>query len=152
MQLTLTPDKILWPETHYVFVEKTGPFAATAAEAWRQLQERLPALVALNFPVNGSLSLYKVDQKLYRAGVSIPARPDDLPLGLHYQHFHGGPYLRFTLTGSYSQLGEASARVWHFATENNIPLRNDFAIENYVNDPRTTPEADLITEILLPTA
>jgi len=27
-----------------------------------------------------------------------------------------------------------------------------FALENYVNDPRTTPEEQLITEILAPTS
>jgi DNA gyrase inhibitor GyrI len=31
-------------------------------------------------------------------------------------------------------------------------LRPDFAIEHYCKDPKTTPEAELITEILIPTA
>jgi hypothetical protein len=31
-------------------------------------------------------------------------------------------------------------------------MRPGFAIENYVNDPQTTPEGELITEILIPTA
>ena len=26
MNLTLEPETVTWPETHYVFVEKTGPF------------------------------------------------------------------------------------------------------------------------------
>jgi len=30
--------------------------------------------------------------------------------------------------------------------------REDFFVENYVNDPRTTPEDQLITEILAPTS
>jgi DNA gyrase inhibitor GyrI len=33
-----------------------------------------------------------------------------------------------------------------------IQTRDDFNIENYVNDPRTTPESQLITQILIPTA
>jgi DNA gyrase inhibitor GyrI len=33
-----------------------------------------------------------------------------------------------------------------------IQVRDDFFIENYANDPRTTPEAELITQILIPTA
>jgi effector-binding domain-containing protein len=36
--------------------------------------------------------------------------------------------------------------------ETNIALRDDFAIEHYVNDPRITPEDELVTEILVPTA
>ena len=31
-----------------------------------------------------------------------------------------------------------------------LPLRDDYFIENYVNDPRTTPEDQLTTEILVP--
>ena len=34
----------------------------------------------------------------------------------------------------------------------NMMLRPDFAIEHYCKDPKTTPEAELITEILIPTA
>jgi effector-binding domain-containing protein len=30
-------------------------------------------------------------------------------------------------------------------------VRDDFAIENYMNDPRATPEDQLITHILIPT-
>ena len=36
--------------------------------------------------------------------------------------------------------------------ERKIPLRDDYCIENYANDPRTTPEDQLISEILVPTA
>jgi len=36
-------------------------------------------------------------------------------------------------------------------TEQKIQVRDDFNIENYVNDPKTTPEDQLITEILVPT-
>jgi effector-binding domain-containing protein len=36
--------------------------------------------------------------------------------------------------------------------EKQIHLRDDFAIENYTNDPKTTPEEQLVTEILVPTA
>jgi effector-binding domain-containing protein len=42
--------------------------------------------------------------------------------------------------------------VWAIAAEMKIQLRDDFAIENYVNDPDSTPEDKLVTEILIPTA
>ena len=45
----------------------------------------------------------------------------------------------------------ASGRVWQIVSESKLPLRDAWAIENYVNDPRTTAEADLVTEILVPT-
>ncbi len=151
MQLTLEPEAVTWPETHYVFIEKIGPFQDTAHVAWEELHKRIPELEALNYKITRYFSLYKMNQQLYRAGVSVVARPDDLPIGLHYEHFHGGPYIRFVLTGPYSQLGEASGRVWGLVQQKHIDLRDDFAIENYVNDPRTTPEDQLLTEIMLPT-
>jgi effector-binding domain-containing protein len=55
------------------------------------------------------------------------------------------------LTGPYSDLGPASGRVQEIISEKKLPLRDDYFIENYVNDPRTTPEDQLITQILVPT-
>lgn len=150
MQLTLEPEAVNWPETHYVYIEKVGPFQINAPVAWQELHERIPELEALNYKIVRYFSLYKIDQQIYRAGVSLPARPDDLPVGLHYEHFHGGPYIRFVLTGPYSQLGEASGRVWGLVQQKRIDLRSDFAIEHYRNDARTTPEDQLVTEILIP--
>ena len=34
-------DPIRWPETHFLFVEETGPFAQTAPRAWRQAKRRI---------------------------------------------------------------------------------------------------------------
>jgi len=48
-------------------------------------------------------------------------------------------------------LPEASGRVFEMVEEKKIQMRDDFCIENYANDPRTTPEEQLITEILIPT-
>jgi effector-binding domain-containing protein len=56
------------------------------------------------------------------------------------------------LTGAYSNLPEASGRVWSIVAEKQIQVRDDFAVENYLSDPKTTPEEKLITEILIPTA
>jgi effector-binding domain-containing protein len=48
-------------------------------------------------------------------------------------------------------LPEASRRVFEIAAEKKIEMRDDYCIENYINDPRTTPEEELVTEILIPT-
>lgn len=151
MQLTEEPDLVNWPETHYIFVEKQGPFQTTAPQAWQELHQRVPEIAALN-QITGYLSLYKMDQQVYRAGVSVVARPDDVPVGLHYEHFKGGKYSRFVLTGPYSDLPQASTRAFQIVHEKSVPLRDDFNIENYVKDPRTTPKDQLVTEIMFPTA
>lgn len=149
--LTAEPDTVNWPETHYVFVERIGPFMQSAPQAWQEAHKLTPAVAEHN-SITGYMSLYKVGLRIYRAGVSLAAPPVNLPAGMSYEKFPGGKYGRFVLTGPYSNLPEASGRVRDIVAGKNIPLRDGFNIENYVNDPRETPEEKLITEILVPTA
>jgi DNA gyrase inhibitor GyrI len=151
LQLTEVPEVVNWPETHYLFLEKVGPFQNTARQAWQQLHPLVPKVLEQN-KITGYMSLYKVAPNIYRAGVALAAAPQDLPEGLAYEKFQGGKYSRFVLTGPYSNLPEACGRVFQIVSERKIPPRDDFGIENYLNDPRTTPEERLVTEILVPTA
>ena len=147
MNLTEEPEIVNWPEIHYVFVEKTGPFMNTAPQAWGEVHRNVPAIAEKN-QITKYMSLYKTGPNIYRAGVAVAAPPVELPEGLQYEEFSGGKYSRFVLTGPFSELGQATCRAWQLADEKKIPLRDDFAIEHYVTDPRVTPEAELITEIL----
>jgi effector-binding domain-containing protein len=149
LKLTEEPDIVAWPEIHYVFVETIGPFQDTAPQAWQSLHLLLPGISEHN-KVTGYTSLYKMP-KIYRAGVSLASEPKNLPAGLKYEIFKGGKYSRFILTGPYSDLPQASGRVFEMVSEKKIQVRDDYCIENYVNDPRTTPEPELVTEILIPT-
>jgi len=150
MKLTEEPEIVTWPETHYVFVEKIGSFMANAPAAWQELHKLTPRIAEEN-KITGYLSLYKMEPKIYRAGVSVAAAPQMLPEGLRYEKFAGGKYSRFVLTGPYTQLPEASGRTIEIVAAKKIPLRDDYHIEHYVNDPRSTPEDELVTEILFPT-
>ena len=150
MNLTENLEIVTWPETHYVFVEKIGPFMENAGAAWQQAHTFVPALSEHN-KITGYTSLYKMGPKIYRAGFALAAPPQQLPDGLKYEKFAGGKYSRFVLTGPYTDLPQASGRAWAVAGEK-IQVRDDFAVENYVNDPRVTPADQLITEILIPTA
>jgi DNA gyrase inhibitor GyrI len=149
--LRQVPDIVTWPQTHYVFIEKIGPFQNTAPQAWQDLHRLVPGISEHN-KIMGYISFYKVGPKIYRAGISIAAEPKNLPEGLRYEKFKGGKYSRFVLTGPYSGLPEACGRVFEIVSETKIQMRDDYCIENYVNDPRTTPEQQLVTEILIPTA
>jgi effector-binding domain-containing protein len=149
LKLTEVPEIVNWPETHYVFVEKIGPFQDTAPQAWQSLHQLVPGISEHN-KITGYMSLYKVGPKIYRAGVSLAAEPAHLPEGLAYEPFKGGKYSRFVLTGPYSNLPEACGRVFKIVAERQIKVRGDYFIENYANDPRTTPEEELRTEILIP--
>src|SRR5271156_756254 len=155
LQLTEVPEVVNWPETHYVFIEKVGPFQNTAPQAWQQIHQLVPKILEQN-EITGYMSLYKVGPQIYRAGVALAATPPagtkGLPEGLRYEKFKGGRYSRFVLTGPFSNLPEACGRVFQIVAETKLAVRDDFGIENYVSDPRTTPEDQLVTEILVPTA
>jgi TetR/AcrR family transcriptional repressor of nem operon len=151
LRLTEVPEVMTWPETHYVFVEKVGPFQNTAPQAWQQLHQ-LVAKISEQNKITGYMSLYKIAPQIYRAGVALAAAPKDLPDAVSYEKFKGGKYSRFVLTGSFSNLPAACGRVFQLVAETKLQLRDDFNIENYVSDPRATPEEQLITEILVPTA
>jgi DNA gyrase inhibitor GyrI len=151
MKLTEEPELVNWPETHYVFLQKIGPFMETAPQAWQNLHQLVPRISEHN-QVTGYMSLYKVGPKIYRAGVVVAAPPEQLPEGLEYAAFPGGKYSRFVLTGPYSDMPAACGRVFEIVAEKKIKVADNFCIENYVSDPRKTPEAELITEILIPTA
>jgi predicted transcriptional regulator YdeE len=148
---TTTPDTVLFPETHYVFIEKTGPFQNSAPQCWQNLHALIPAISAHN-TVEKYFSLYNCDTQVYRAGVSLAAAPKNLPEGVRCEKVPCGKYRRFILTGPFSQLADATRRAFEIVAEKKIPVRDGFNIEHYVNDPRVTPEADLITEILFPAA
>jgi len=151
MNLNEHPENVTWPATHYAFVEKIGPFKDTAQQAWQEVRS-FSREIATNNKITGAMSLYKMGPKIYRAGYILAAPPVQLPEGILYESFAGGKYIRFVLNGSYSNLPEASGRVWAIAAEMKVQLRDDFAIENYLNDPDSTPEDKLATEILIPTA
>jgi len=107
--------------------------------------------VIANNKITGYMALYKMGPKIYRAGFSLAASPVKLPEGLKYEKIHGGKYVRFVLTGPYDNLPQASGRAWAIVGERKIEVRDDFAIENHVNDPRETPPEKLITHIMIPT-
>jgi effector-binding domain-containing protein len=151
MRLTEDPEIVQWPETHYVFLEKIGPFMTTAGQAWQSAHQQAPA-IAENNKITGYMSLYKRGPKVYRAGFSLAAPPKKLPEGFEYVKFSGGKFSRFDLTGPYTDLPAASGRVFEIVAEKEIEMRDDFCIEHYVTDPRVTPEDQTVTHILIPTA
>jgi len=150
MSMTEEPEFVTWPEIHYIFVEGIGPFQTTAPQSWQQFHANLPVLSS-KYQITGFVSMYKIGPLIYRAGVAVSAPPADLPEGFRYTKFSGGKYARFVLTGPYAQLPEATGRAWKIFSERGLTLRDDFALENYVNNPSTAPEAELISEILIPT-
>ena len=149
--LKTDPEYVTWPSSHYVFIEKVGPFQQTAPAAWQEFHQSVGDLIEeLGFVAMSAL--YKIEPKMvYRAGAMVKTAPKDLPPGFSYEKFLGGSYAKFTYVGSYAYLGEVSGLVWDSVRKLSLPRRDDYCIENYANDPKVTPAEKLITEILIPT-
>jgi hypothetical protein len=56
MKLTESAEIVTWPETHYVFLEKTGPIPKNAPLAWQEFLPFVPQLKATT-SVTGFLSV-----------------------------------------------------------------------------------------------
>src|SRR5690348_13316616 len=116
MNLTENPEIVSWPEIHYVFVEKVGPFLENAGKAWQTAHQLVPALRKKN-QVTKYMSLYQRGPQVYRAGFAIASEPEEIPSGLTYEKFAGGKYSQFVLTGPYTDLPAASGRVFEIVAE-----------------------------------
>lgn len=150
MNLNLKPENVQWPAAHYLFVEKVGPFQTTARQAWELAHSKKSEISAKN-KISSHMSLYKMDPEMvYRAGFVVDTKPEKIPDGFKYEKLNGGAYSKFVLTGSYSNLPEACGKVFETVDQLKISIRDDFFIENYVNDPSTAKEDQLVTEILIP--
>ena len=88
MNFSEHPELVGWPEMHYVFAERVGPFMENAGAAWQQAHPLVPALMENN-KITGYMALYKMGPKIYRAGFSLAAPPVKLPEGLKYEKIHG---------------------------------------------------------------
>jgi DNA gyrase inhibitor GyrI len=150
VNLVHEPDAVHFPATHYVFIERIGNIPANAPQAWKTV-EKFAAVLMPHNQITGAVALYKPSDGVYRAGFMLAAPPVNLPAELTYEKLNGGKYARFTLTGPFDQLPEATTRAFGIVAEKKIPLRDDFNIEHYLTDPRSTPADQNVTAILFPT-
>jgi len=144
------------PLTHYVFLEKHGPFAEVAQPAWNEMfplafsqfkQSQFKEFLGLS---GIDKTKFGEETMIYQAGIALRDEPAPPPKGLQYRKIKSGKYARFILKGSYSQIWIAFEKAFRSLAEEGVELRKEFCIENYVNDPKTTPEDQLLTEILIP--
>ena len=157
MNLTTSFETVTRPLTHYVFLEKRGPFAEVAPPLWNDLMPMLQRLDQQR--IREYLGMSGIDKNkpgeeamIYQAGVACAEKPENLPDGLEQRAVKAGRYARFLLTGPYSHIWMAFDRIFKTLAEQKVELRPEFCIENYLNDPRVTPEDRLQTELLVPIA
>lgn len=155
MNLTTQFEPISRPLTHYVFIEKRGPFAEVAPPLWSDLtpllQQLDPHHVREFLGVSGvDKSRPGEDAMIYQAGVALAQEPQKLLAGLQHRAIQAGKYARYVLTGPYAHIWPAFNHMFKDLDEKGVALRPEFCIENYLNDPRVTPEDQLKTELLIP--
>lgn len=158
MNLTSNPEMVTRPTTHYVFLQRQGPFAEIAPPTWEAmfpiLADQIEQQDILEFLGLSGIDRTKLgeDAMIYQAGVAL-RHPPAAPLkGLQYRKIEAGKYARFLLIGIYSHIWSAFDQVFKTLAEKKIALREEFCMENYLNDPKVTPEDQLQTEILIPAA
>ena len=158
ISVNLTPqfDIVKRPATHYVFLEKHGPFAEVAPPTWDEMFPLLYSQIGQQ-EIASFLGLSGIDKTrngeeamIYEAGVGVNSAPQKALKGLQYKKIKEGNYARFLLTGPYSQIWIAFNQIFQTLAERKVELRPEFCIENYLNDPKVTPEDQLKTELLIP--
>ncbi len=87
---------------------------------------------------------------IYQAGVTLHSSPRTPISGLMSRKLGGGTYARFLLTGPYVQVWPAFNEMFRTLAERKVSLRREFCVENYLNDPKVTPEDQLQSELLVP--
>lgn len=156
VNLSLRPEVVTGPTSHFVYVENVGALAEVARRSWNELHSLRDELELDR--ISRMMGLSRIDPGhpsaavgVYQAGyeyVSAPSRP--LPSGMKMRILEDGRYAKFILRGSYSQLPYAYPLAIKRVAESGLKLRQAFYIETYINTPMTAREEDLITEIYVP--
>jgi AraC-like DNA-binding protein/DNA gyrase inhibitor GyrI len=155
MSLTLEFELVTRALTHYIYLEKHGPFPEIAPPLWNELMPLIQQLDQQK--IREYLGLSGIDKTkvgeetmIYQAGVGMAEDPGKLPNGMRHRAIKPGKYARFILIGPYSHIWMAFDKIFKTLADKKVELRPEFCIENYVNDPRVTPEDQLKTELLVP--
>jgi DNA gyrase inhibitor GyrI len=156
IRLTDTPDFIQTEEEWFVYLEARGPFHLRAPLAWRDFW-RIAAARWARSDIRAMAGLSRVDDSLsgdeaciYQAGLCLVSKPVSVPDGLSRRMLAPGVFARFELTGPYAQLAHAYPRAFARLDALNRTRRPEFCREIYRNDPASTPEAQLRTDLLIP--
>jgi AraC family transcriptional regulator len=156
MNLTLKPEVITRPSIHFLYVEKAGIFQEVAMPTWYELipivdqkLEREKITEFLGFSIMDANTKDEASM-FYDAGVAMAEKPASVPKGLKYKHVEGGKYAKFVLIGATSGVWAAFEKIFRVLAENKIKLRDGACIENYLSNPEVVPEAELVTELLVP--
>ena len=147
------------PELRTAAVHHVGPYQAIS-EAFRKLGE-IAGRSALFTQVTAPTMLAvfhddpettPADQLRSDAALVVPSDVS-LPAGLAELRVPGGDYASTVFVGPYEQLGDAWRRLMgEWLPASGKRLAPGVSYEVYLNNPQTTPKAELRTELRMPIA
>lgn len=153
LNLSQEPQIIERPEVTILSHEsKGGRFEEIATPVWEEFLKTLEN-GKQDLSQSEFLGLSLVDQNenhYYKAAITVPQNVEiNLP-SLKREVLAQSKYAKFILKGSYDGVWPAFDFAFKKLNEMGIKLEDSPCLENYINDPRQTPEDELITEILIP--
>ncbi|EQC47529.1 DNA-binding helix-turn-helix protein [Bacteriovorax sp. Seq25_V] len=86
----------------------------------------------------------------YSAAISLPSNENAVIPGLEREIIPASKYAKFLLKGPYEGIWYAFDQAFKFINEGDFEIGDAPSLEVYLNDPSITPEAELLTEILIP--
>lgn len=134
---------------------KNNSFKSLGESLFAELDERLQAIhyedyfslavgVALESPWQGDQTASR-----FFAGVLDEALPKSL--GLNEYLWAEGTWARFQYTGAYGLMWQMISRIYAgWVIPEGIRLKDDAIVQVYLNNPKHTPESELITELYFP--
>jgi AraC family transcriptional regulator len=152
IEMEMKPEVIKRSETTiYSFSADDTTFKDAAQVAWQEFLKIIPTvkedLSQSEFLGVGEMS---GDTCSYRAAISIPTNPNAEVANLIKEDIPASKYAKFLLKGSYDGIWYAFDKAFKFINESEFEISSAPCLELYLNDPNTTPENELLTEILIP--
>jgi effector-binding domain-containing protein len=143
------------PTGPYLGVAGSAHYSEMATEMGRDFPQMLAAVQTAGLePTAPPMSVYtKMSMRTGRFDyiAAMPVAPNTTAAGLAPGQLTAGRALKVVHTGPYHFIGNAWSSVMSQARAEKHKLnKRRPAIEVYLNDPATTPEAELITEIYVP--
>jgi AraC family transcriptional regulator len=142
----------------FLFVGRRGVCPEEAPRAWADFHRLVAGARLLGPDVEFIGASYDDTGKVaenphrYEAGVTVSDETHAVP-GLSIGTLPGGRYAVFTYRGPYARLGRAFDALFSgWVVESGATFRSAPCLEIYLNDPRTVPHDELLTELCIPVA
>lgn len=152
LELSKEPEIIERGQVQILSLENAGgKFDEIAPPIWEKFLGFLEG-TSLDLSQSEFLGISFVDQDekhFYKAAITVENK-DVMIAPLKQEFLEKSKYAKFILKGSYDGVWPAFDMAYKTLDKMGLELADLPCLENYINDPRETPENELLTEILIP--